>query len=260
MSDHDTLPPEVDDEIRARLQAFAREVAEHADTETALGRMPRRSRPPTFRVVAIAACLLAVVALAAVILDRLAVETTGPSDSPTQTTDCLTTTRPRAITPGEPMKTRFTATVASAATAIMLLGACSDNGPTTLAEGDDVELVGDDGLGARTLNISAEEEDGKVTGEFRNNDVVVKVECANTDTDGVVILSGEVTADPKAEVGVGERLALIIREGDPDSVALVPPNHGPRSCTEFLESIPERYLTDDSNFVDVEPGEDITTG
>ena len=45
MSDHDTLPPEVDDEIRARLQAFAREVAEHADTETALGRMPRRLAP-----------------------------------------------------------------------------------------------------------------------------------------------------------------------------------------------------------------------
>ena len=42
MSDHDTLPPETDDEIRARLQAFARQVAEHADTEAALRRMPRR--------------------------------------------------------------------------------------------------------------------------------------------------------------------------------------------------------------------------
>ena len=53
MSDHDTLPPDADDEIRARLRAFAQGVAEHADTETALGRMPRCSRRPIIRAVAI---------------------------------------------------------------------------------------------------------------------------------------------------------------------------------------------------------------
>ena len=73
MSDHETLTSEVDDEIRARLQAFAQEVAEHADTEKALGRMPRRSGPPTSALVAIVACLLAAVVLAAVVLyDRQA--------------------------------------------------------------------------------------------------------------------------------------------------------------------------------------------
>ena len=33
-----------------------------------------------------------------------------------------------------------------------------------------------------------------MTGEFRVTDDVVTVECADTDTDGVVILGGEVTA------------------------------------------------------------------
>ena len=63
------------------------------------------------------------------------------------------------------MKNRFAAPVASAATALMLLGACSDAGPTTLAKGEDVELVGDTDLGGQTLNISAEEEDGKPSEE-----------------------------------------------------------------------------------------------
>ena len=57
-----------------------------------------------------------------------------------------------------------------------------------------MELVGDTGLGGQTLNITAEEENGEVTGEFRVNDVVVRVDCADTETDGVVILGGAVTA------------------------------------------------------------------
>ena len=64
------------------------------------------------------------------------------------------------------MKTRFAAPVASAATAIMLLGGCSDDGPTNLAQGKDVELVGDSDLAGETLTINAEEEDGEVTGEI----------------------------------------------------------------------------------------------
>ena len=129
-------------------------------------------------------------------------------------------------------------------------------GPTTLAKGKDVELVGNVRLAGQTLNITAEEANGEVTGEFRVTDVVVGVDCANTDTDGVVILGGAVTADPRANVGVGELLALIIREGDPDSVALYANDSGAASCTELLKSIPDN----NSDFVDVEAGSDIQTG
>ncbi len=133
-------------------------------------------------------------------------------------------------------------------------------GLTTLANGLNVELVGYRGLAGQTLNINAEEVNGEVTGEFRVNDVVVRVDCANTDTDGVVILGGAVTADPGANVGVGELLALIIREGDPDSVSLYANDSGAKSCTELVKSIPDGLLTDDGNFVDVEDGYDIETG
>lgn len=169
------------------------------------------------------------------------------------------------------MKMRFAA-VASAATAILLLSACNGDdsstttsepstttsaavGTTTLAKGEDVELVGDTGTAGQTLNITAEEVNGEVTGEFRVNDVVVRVDCANTETDGVVILGGAVTADPGANVGVGELLALIIKEGDPDSVALHGNDSGAQSCTELLKSIADN----NSDFVDVEAGSDIET-
>ncbi len=84
---------------------------------------------------------------------------------------------------------------ASATTSSTTSEAAGD-GPVTLATGEDVELVGDvhsGGLGAQTLNIAAEEENGKATGEFRITDNVIRVDCADTDTDGVVILGGEVT-------------------------------------------------------------------
>ena len=168
--------------------------------------------------------------------------------------------------------------IAGAATAILLLGACGngDNssrttsepsttasegaGPTTLAKGEDVELVGGDhsGLGAQTLNIAAEEEHGEVTGEFRVTDNVFRIDCANTQTDGIVILGGEATEGP--DVGVGDRLALIIREGDPDSVSLYANDGGAASCTKLVESVSDHSLTIDSNFVDVEDGYGIETG
>ena len=82
MSDHETLPPEADDEIRARLRAFAGDVAEQADTEAALERMPRRSRPSSIGWLAIAACVLAVVVLASVLLPQTeGVDTTDPADA-----------------------------------------------------------------------------------------------------------------------------------------------------------------------------------
>jgi hypothetical protein len=134
-------------------------------------------------------------------------------------------------------------------------------GPTTLAKGEDVELVGDvhsGGLGAQTLNIAAEEENGKATGEFRVTDNVIGVDCADTDTEGVVILGGEVTGGP--DFAAGDLLALIIREGDPDSVSLYANDSGAASCTGMLKAIPDHSLTDDTNFVDVEDGYDIQTG
>ncbi len=166
---------------------------------------------------------------------------------------------------------------AGAATAILLLSACGDGGDasttisapstttseapgsTTLAKGEDVELVGDDhsGLGAQTLNIAAEEENGKATGEFQITENVFKIDCADTHTDNVVILGGEATGGP--DVSVGDLLALIIREGDPDSVALYANDSGAASCTDLLKSIPDDLATNDSNFVDVEDGYDIET-
>lgn len=267
MSDNRTVPPETDDELRARLQALAQEVTERTDTEAALGRMPRRSRPPTTRLMAIAACLLAVVALAAALVpDREAVDAVGPASAPTPTTDCPSTTQPRAITQGGQMKNWFTAPVASAATAIMLLSACGDDGDgsRTLAKGD-VEFVGNVNLGGLSMEIDAEEEDGEVTGEARfSNELVVTFECADTDTDGVVILAGEVTtASFDGSPAVGELMAVIIREGEPDSgLAWIndPPPNAAGSCDELLGTVSDDVLTDDVAFSDVAEGDDIETG
>jgi hypothetical protein len=129
--------------------------------------------------------------------------------------------------------------------------------PTILAKGEDVELVGEAGLGAQTVNVNAEELNGEATGEFRVADNVIRVDCVDTDTDGVVILAGEATGG--SDVAVGDLLALIIREGDPDSVALLANDSGAASCTGLLKAIPDHSLTDDSNFVDVEDGYDIQT-
>ena len=59
---------------------------------------------------------------------------------------------------------------------------------------------------------------------------------------------------------MGDLLALIIREGDPDSVALFANDVDAGSCTELLESITEDRSPTTSDFVDVEDGYDIETG
>jgi hypothetical protein len=251
--------------LRAAHGSLVELDAEDATVST-LRRRPRRSRPPTIGLLAIAACLLAVVALAAVVTaDRQSVDTVPPMVSPTE---CPSTTQPRAITQGAQMNKRFAAPVASAATAILLLGACSDDdsstseaepaGPTTLAKGEDIELVGDNDLGGQTLNIDAVDESGEVTGEFRITNDVITVECADTDTDGVVILGGEVTTSDNFPAG--ELMFMIIREGDPDSVAIGNNADNAASCTELVESIPDEHLTDDSAFDLLEDGNDIETG
>jgi hypothetical protein len=160
------------------------------------------------------------------------------------------------------MNKRFATTHAGAVITVVLLGACSENNDdsTTLASGNDVELVGDGGLGGQTLDISAEKKDGAVTGELRFSDpggeVVVAVECADTNTDGVVILGGTVTASPVAEIS--GLIALFIREGDPDSVTVWLDDGENDSCGDLLVNRHD-VLDDESAFVDVEAGSDIKT-
>ena len=115
-------------------------------------------------------------------------------------------------------------------------------------------------LGGQTLNIDAVEENGEVTGEFRVSEVVTRVDCADTDTDGIVSLGGEVTTGAPGFIEVGDLLALIIREGDPDSVSLYANDSGAESCTELLESIPDALLDDPTAFELLEDGNDIETG
>src|SRR5436190_24094591 len=77
-----------------------------------------RWRPSNPWLIAVAACVVAVVAVAAVIAaDRQSVDTAPPAESPT--TECPNPDLPRTITPGGQMKNRFAAPVASAATAIL---------------------------------------------------------------------------------------------------------------------------------------------
>ena len=113
------------------------------------------------------------------------------------------------------------------------------DGPTTLAKGEDVELVGDDGLAGQTLNINAEEENGEVTGEFRVTDVRGHGRVRGHRHRRRRHPRRRGDGDPGADVAVGDLLALIIREGDPDSVALFANDNGAGSCTELLKSIPD---------------------
>jgi hypothetical protein len=263
MSDHDTITPESDDELRARLQAFAQEVKERTDTEAALERMPRRSRPSTIRLLAIAACLVLAVSIAAVVVaDRQSVDTVPPAESPT--TECPNPSQPRTIAPGGQMKNRFAAPVASAATALMLLGACSDDdGPTTLAKGEDVDFVGSGSLADQTMEITAEEDDGEVTGEvsFDPHGLVASLQCADTDTDGLVLIGGEVTTSgDDGDEPVGSWITVIIKEGDPDRVVVWFGGEATDSCRDVIEEVPQNHRGDDGDVLfEVEDGDDIET-
>ena len=265
MSDNETISPRADDQIRARLQALARDVEDRADTEDALEHLPRPSRLPTTGLMAIAAALLVVVGLAAVVVsDRRGVDTVDVADSSTPTTDCPSTTRPRIISLGGQMNKHVAIPVARAAAAILLLGACADaeadGGPKLLARGN-VEFVGEEGLGENKMDINAAEHDGRVTGAARFNEMVVAFECADDDApDGVVILGGKVTT-PSTDnpEGVGDLVAVIIQEDDPDRVTVWfdEDGGGAESCTDLLGTIPEDL---DVPFHLVEDGYDIETG
>ena len=85
---------------------------------------------------------------------------------------------------------------------------------------------------------------------------MVTVECADTHTDGVVILGGTVTeADDDDISGL---VALFITEGDPDRVAVWYDEGENPSCSDLLKNRHD-VLDDPSAFVDVEAGSDIET-
>lgn len=184
------------------------------------------------------------------------------------------------------MKVNFAVAVASAAAAIIMLGACSDDGtttrdesttstgegtttsdvgPTTLAKGD-VRFATSSDLGGQTMDITAVEQDGQVTGEARFSfGLVLDLQCANTESDGLVVLGGQTTAERGDAAKVGDRVAVIIRAGDPDSALVwyelpLPKGEVPAgSCQEFLDSIPGDTSTGD-DFADIAEGDDIETG
>lgn len=155
------------------------------------------------------------------------------------------------------MTMRFAAPVAGAATAMLLFGACSDDGATTLARGEDVSFVGGPtGLSGQTMDITAEEEDGEVTGEASFDPFgSLDLQCADTDTDDLLILGGEVTKTEEADVALGDWVAVVIRVGDPDGVDVWFPEDDHGSCQELLEAA----AAADHTFADVAEGDEIET-
>jgi hypothetical protein len=143
----------------------------------------------------------------------------------------------------------------------MLLAACSDGDRTTLAKGEGVGFVGGaSGLSDQTMDITAEEEDGNVTGEARFSPagLTVALQCADTGTDGLVIVGGAATADSSDGTAAGDRVAVVILEGEPDRVNVW--FGGDESCQELLEGIPEDVRSGVSSALADVVGGDIETG
>ena len=155
------------------------------------------------------------------------------------------------------MTKRFATSVACATTALVLLGSCSDdNGPTILAKGEDVGFVGGAaGLSDQTMDITAEEDDGEVSGEVRFSpaQLTLDLQCADTDADGIVIVGGQATADSLDGTARGAWVAVAIREGDPDGVGVWFPEDDSGSCQELLEAFPDDEPLADAT-ADIETG------
>ena len=233
-------PPDLWDRIRA-------DASNNGDVAVVdLTTARHRRRPSLWLAVAAVMVLVALVGALALLADGQTVDTTPVTEVPVV-----------------PELSSTTTTVAA------------DNGQITLAHGEDIELVGGRGSGLdnQTLNTDVKAEDGEVTGEFRVSDNVIRVDCVDTlytegvaslYEDRVIILGGEVTEGPDFAVeGEDVLLALIIREGDPDSVSLYSNDSGAESCSELVSSIPDDLLDDlpaELGFVDVEDGYDIETG
>ena len=246
MTDQQTVRPEADDEIRDRLQTFARHIAENVDTEAGLRGLAHRSYLPAVRLVAAAACLVVVVALVASgTSDRQSVEATGPSDTPTQPID-----GPMTLARG----------------VVQFVEAPVSEGIGTPPDGG-LDLPAGGGLGGSTLDLLVQEQDGQVTGEglFKDfvyvpgnprHDMTVEFECATSSAEDL-ILGGLVTASAGSDPDAGMWIVLLIREGDPDRAAFWW-DEDVSSCPEILEAVPQPRP--DNRFVEVADGHDIETG
>ncbi len=150
---------------------------------------------------------------------------------------------------------------AAAVAVVVLLGACDANaGPTTLARGD-VTFVGDQPLAEQRMRIDVQEVDGEVSGEARFNEIVGPFDCVDKGTDGLMVFGGEVTTPSKDNTpSKGELMAVLVREGDPDSANVWFPDGTPGSCEELLDQIPEADRADSDRFSEVADGDDIETG
>ena len=143
------------------------------------------------------------------------------------------------------------------------LGACAGgDGGTTIAEGT-VESQG--GEGFATMELSATEDDGEVSGEAKvtrgesQPPVTITFECSGEAADGVVIVGGEVSESEDDEFPVGTPSAVLVKEGDPDRIGLwFEDPSAVASCSELIENIPEEDLSDPSSYLPVD-GE-IKTG
>ena len=144
--------------------------------------------------------------------------------------------------------------------------------PIVLAKANGVRF------GGRQLDIAAEEEDGEVTGELRVDNVVVSVECVDSNaSDDEVRLGGTVVADPDGQgldvidghtpgdapagmgkAGTGDRVALILREDadGTDRIALYADGRQ-STCAGLVESI--RDLLDGGYFAHGAGGTGIKT-
>ena len=236
----EVVPTDTWDE--ATLRAATGSLVQLDPEDASVGTVRARSRSRTIRLAPIAAGVLAVAGVAAIVAaDRQAVDTAGG---------------PTTLAQG----------VVEFVEAPITSGCC-------VPPGGGLPVPAGQGLGGQTMEITAVEEDGEVTGEARLTmydvldtsgdvfEVVVELECANTDT-GDVILGGTVTsASGENHSGnfppVGALMSVIIREGEPDRVAVWWTTQA-SSCPEALESVPEPRP--DDRFVEVVDGDDIETG
>ena len=170
------------------------------------------------------------------------------------------------------MHPRFAMPVAIVATAILLLAGCSDDdsttattesstttadGPTTLAQGADVHFVGGPpGLSGQVMTINAVEDKGTVTGEAQFDPFgTLDLQCADTGTDGLVIIGGQVTETSDREAAVGDWVAVVIRVGDPDGVEVWFAEQDYASCQDLLDAA----AAGDHTFADVADGDTLET-
>jgi hypothetical protein len=233
-----TNPPDLWDRIQA-------DASDDGDAKVLhLGVAQRRRRPLVPLAVAAIAALVAMVGASRLLDDDTAIDTV-----PAQTGGAESTTIARGV--------------------VEFVEQPSPDG-CCVPPGGGLPYPAGQGLGGQTMEIAAEVEGGEVTGEARfalrplyESDPVgfpisVDFECADTQTDDVV-LGGTVTAQSdSANPSVGALMAVIIREGEPDSATVWWDDGMASSCQELLAAVPQPRP--DDAFVEVIDGHDIETG